>query len=61
MANKQYMKVQGNLAAQREMELNKAFSKGKAGKFDNPKPQLPYKSPETGIDSKFGPGDKVCG
>lgn len=48
--------VKGDIGMYRQMEAGK--QKGMGGKsISNP---LKYRTPETGIDSKFGPGDKVC-
>lgn len=49
--------VEGDLGKYRQMEAKKVFP-GLPGK-DTPN-RLPYRKPETAIDSKFGPGDKVC-
>lgn len=50
------MAVAGNLGAQRQDESEKA-----SRKLGNKVPRNPltYRSPETAIDSKFGPGDTV--
>ena len=51
------MKVAGNIGTQRQDESEKA-----SRKLGNKVPRNPlsYRSPETAIDSKFGPGDVVC-
>ena len=49
--------VEGDLGMYRQQEARKVFP-GLAGKDEsNP---LRYRKPETAIDAKFGPGDKVC-
>ena len=48
----------GDLGELRQQESARAF-KG-AGKVVSASKRLPYRTPKTGIDSAFGPGDKVC-
>ena len=51
------MAVKGNIGSQRAEEAAKASRKlGNAV----PRNPLSYRSPETAIDPKYGPGDKVC-
>jgi hypothetical protein len=51
------MAVKGNLGMQRADESEKA-----SRKLGNKVPRNPlsYRSPDTAIDAKYGPGDKVC-
>ena len=52
--------VTGDLGYYRQIEAGKVFSRPikRAGRvIENP---LSYRKPETAIDAKFGPGDKVC-
>ena len=50
--------VKGDIGKYRQQEAEKVFPKGLGGRaIRNP---LSYRAPETAIDSKFGPGDKVC-
>ena len=49
--------VEGDLGMYRQQEARKVFP-GLAGQDEtNP---LRYRKPETAIDAKYGPGDKVC-
>ena len=51
--------VKGDIGMYRQKEAGKAFSRRSlgGGTISNP---LHYRTPETAIDGKFGPGDKVC-
>lgn len=54
--------VKGNLGAYRgqEADMQKNFkADGRTGACTVKK--LTYRTPETAIDGKYGPGDKVCG
>jgi hypothetical protein len=52
----------GDLGALRQAESNKAGRQIKNNGPDmKPSSRLPYRKPETAIDAKFGPGDKICG
>jgi hypothetical protein len=52
------MAVKGDLGAYRQMESQKVTRKKLGGRsIANP---LTYRKPETAIDGKFGPGDRVC-
>ena len=48
--------VQGDLGKYRQIEAKKVFP-GLPGK--DTASGLPFRKPQTGIDAKFGPGDKV--
>lgn len=49
--------VEGDLGMYRQQEAKKVFP-GLSGKDEsNP---LRYRKPQTGIDEKFGPGDRIC-
>lgn len=50
--------VEGDLGKYRQQEMVKIF--GAQGGKDESNP-LRYRKPQTAIDEKFGPGDKVCG
>lgn len=50
----------GDLGAQRVKESHAVSRKLKAGSADKSSSYLPYQAPASAIDSKFGPGDKVC-
>ena len=51
--------VKGDIGMYRQKEAGKVFSRRSLGgkTISNP---LSYPMPETAIDSKYGPGDKVC-
>ena len=51
----------GDIGMYSVMEGEKAGKqfKGKGG-YDTGSSYLPYRAPETAIDGKFGPGDRVC-
>ena len=50
--------VKGDIGKYRQQEAEKVFRKGLGGRsISNP---LKYRTPDTAIDAKFGPGDKVC-
>lgn len=49
--------VEGDLGAYRQSEAKKVFGSLPGKDSSNP---LRYRKPQTGIDAKFGPGDKVC-
>ena len=51
--------VKGDIGMYRQQEAGKVFSRRSLGgkTISNP---LSYRTPDTAIDSKYGPGDKVC-
>ena len=49
--------VEGDIGMYRQQEARKVFSKLAGKDISNP---LNYRKPETAIDAKYGPGDKVC-
>lgn len=49
--------VKGDLGKYRQMEYAKVARKLGGRDVSNP---LHYRTPDTAIDAKFGPGDKVC-
>lgn len=51
--------VKGDIGMYRQQEAGKVFSRRSLGGRDISNP-LSYGKPETAIDPKFGPGDKVC-
>lgn len=52
----------GDLGAKSESQRQKFFKKAikAAGGTDSGTGYLPYRKPQTAIDPKYGPGDKVC-
>jgi len=51
----------GDLGARRAAELDGAFPRQIKRSGGIPSNPLKYRRPETAIDAKFGPGDKICG
>jgi hypothetical protein len=49
--------VMGDIGAYRQQEAVKVFGAQGGKSISNP---LRYRKPETAIDAKYGPGDKVC-
>ena len=50
----------GDLSQHRTAEGASAIRKSAMGKAERASSYLPYRAPETAIDPKFGPGDRVC-